>query len=133
MTLVELHVDVGRIADALEKIQFLLEKLVYPPAPADIKVRQATLDDLHTVSEEDVTRMQAEQADFAARFRVTPGSPAMMQALADWEGEQRSIHGENWEAPEDWMSIFARAAGTIREQASAGSRRDGEVPEAGAR
>lgn len=120
MTLVELHVDMSRIADALERIQFLLEKLVLTPAPADVKVQQATLDDLHTVTEEDVERIQAEQQAFAERYRVVPGSPAMMQALRDWEAQQRSIYGEDWEAPEDWRKLFAAASGerTVREPAS---------------
>lgn len=108
MTLVELHLDVARIGDALEKIALLLEKLAFEPPPReDVKVHQATLDDLHTTSEEDVQRMQAEQMDFAERYRVLPGSPAMMQALVDWEDQQRSIHGENWQAPDDWRSILA--------------------------
>lgn len=118
MTLLELHVDVARVADALERIVFLLEKLVFPPRPADVKVHQATLDDLHTVTPEDVARMGAEQMEFAERFRVVPGTPAMSQAVQEWEAEQRSLYGEDWQAPEDWRTIFAAAArGGVRESA----------------
>jgi hypothetical protein len=115
MTLLELHVDVARVADALERIAFLLERLVFPPSPADVKVHQATLDDLHTVTPEDIARMGAEQMEFAERFRVVPGSPAMMQALQDWEAEQRSLYGKDWQAPEDWRTILAAARGSVRE------------------
>ena len=118
MTLVELHVDVARVADALERLVFLLEKLVFPPAPANPQVRQSTLDDLHTVSEADIARMQTEQQDFAERYRVVPGSPAMMQAIKQWEAEQRSLYGEEWQAPEDWRAILAAAErGSVREPA----------------
>lgn len=109
MTLVELHVDLARVADSLEKIVFLLEKLVFPPVPAEVKVHQASLDDLHTVTPEDVARIEAEQMEFAERFRVVPGSPAMGQVLQEWEAEQRSLYGENWQAPEDWKTIVAAA------------------------
>lgn len=77
MTLVELKVDLGRVADSLEKIVFLLEKLVFPPPPADVKVTQAKLDDLHIVTPEDTERMREEQAEFAERYQVVPNSPAM--------------------------------------------------------
>jgi hypothetical protein len=140
MTLVELHVDLSRAADALERIVFLLEKLVFPPPPADVKVQQATLDDLHTTSEEDIARMQADQMDFAEKFRVVPGSPAMMQAMVDWEDQQRSIHGEDWQAPdkEAWRSIFAAAQrDAVREPAgnsgAAGKRSGSEASQTGAR
>jgi len=121
MTLVELHVDVARMADALERIVFLLEKLVFAPPPADVKVHQATLDDLHTFTPEDHARIQEEQLAFAERYRVAPGSPAMMQALCDWEAQQRSIFGEDWKAPEDWRALFAAvaASGGVRESAEA--------------
>lgn len=110
MTLVDLHVDMGRVADALEKIAFLLEKLAYPPLPADLKVIQATLDDLHVVSEDDILRQQAEQMAFAELHRVVPGSEAYDQELINWQKQQRNIHGEKWEAP-DWAEAFIRAAG----------------------
>jgi len=109
MTLVEFHADVSRLADALERIVFLLEKLVFPSAPADVQVHQATLDDLHVFTPEDQARIVAEQAAFAERYRVTPGSPAMMEALRDWEAEQRSVYGEEWQAPDDWRTILAAA------------------------
>ena len=131
MTLVELHVDVARVADALERIVFLLEKLVFPPAPAEVKVQQATLDDLHSMSEEDYARIQAEQAAFAERYRVVAGSPAMMQALVEWEDEQRSLYGKEWKAPDDWRSILAAVerSGSVREPAetaaAAGERSSG--------
>lgn len=138
MTLVELHVDVARVAGALEKIVFLLEKLVLEPPRQDMKVHQATLADLHVTSEEDVARMQAEQVQFAERFRVMPGSPAMMQALVDWEDLQRSIHGEKWEPPEDWRAIYATVERDfIREPAgnpgTAGERSRRQAPETSAR
>jgi hypothetical protein len=140
MTLLELHADFSRVADALEKIVFLLEKLVFPPPPADVKVRQATLDDLHTTSEEDIAWMQADQKEFAERFGVVPGSPAMMQVMVDWEDQQRSIHGEDWQRPdkEAWRSIFAAAQrDAVREPAgnsgAAGKRSRRETPETGAR
>lgn len=136
MSLIDIRVDMGRVADALEKIVFLLEKLVFPPPPADVKVHQATLDDLHTTGEADIARMQADQMDFAEKFRVVPGSPAMRQALVDWEDQQRSIHGEEWKAPEgeEWRSIFAAAQrDAVREPAgnseSAGKRSGRETPE----
>lgn len=122
MTLVELHVDLARVANALDRIAELLEKLAIPPIPADIKVHQATLDDLHTVSEADLIRMQAEQLAFAERYRVAPNSPAMSEALRDWEEQQRSIHGEGWQPPEDWKAIYAAAGGgAVRERAGAPS------------
>src|SRR5215471_3003867 len=102
MTLLELHMDVARVANALEKIAELLEKLVTEPPPADIQVQQSTLDDLYDASPERIGRMQAEQQEFAERYRVTPGSPAMRKALMDWEAEQRMLYGEKWQAPKDW-------------------------------
>lgn len=109
MTLLELKVDLARVADSLEKIVFLLEKLVFPAPPADVKVQQATLDDLHIFTPEDQQRMQEEQAEFAERYQVVPGSEAYAQALQEWEVEQRSIYGEDWQAPEDWRTILAAA------------------------
>ena len=142
MTLVDLHVDMGRVADALEKIVFLLEKLVFPPAPREVPAYQATLDDLHIVTPEDHERNAQEQMAFAERYRVVPGSEAMAQALADWEDEQRSIHGEAWQAPEDWRTIFAAAGrgekvgGTVRQPlepaAPADQRRRAETSETSA-
>src|SRR5215471_1885908 len=101
MTLVELHVDLSRAADALERIALLLEKLVYPPAPAELKVHQATLDDLHIVTPEDQARMVAQQIAFGELHRVVPGSEAFEKYVLDWEEQQRSLHGEEWQAP-DW-------------------------------
>ena len=125
MTLVELHVDLARVADALERIVFLLEKLVFPPPPAEVKIHQATLDDLHTATPEEIARMQAEQMEFAERYRVVPNSPAMMQALMDWETEQRSLYGEDWQAPEDWRTILAGAGrNAVRESAPAAAPAD---------
>ena len=122
MTLVELHVDIARVADALERIVFLLDKLVFPVPAEPVTVQQATLDDLHITTEEDVVRMRAEQEELAERFRVTPGSPAMMQALVAWEDQQRSIHGQEWKAPEDWRAIFAGIErGQLREPAGSGT------------
>ena len=109
MSLVEIKVDLNRVADALEKIQFLLEKLVFAPVPDTRDFRQSTLDDLHIVSEEDHQRVIEEQAAFAERYRVVPGSPAMAQALMDWEAEQRHVYGEKWQAPNDWRTILAEA------------------------
>jgi|SRR5215471_20543225 len=136
MTLLELHMDVARVADALEKIVFLLEKLVTEPPAADIRVQQSTLDDLHDASPEQIGRMQAEQQEFAERYRVMPGSPAMMQALVDWENEQRMLYGEKWQAPADWRSILAaiERPGQVGEPAEAsGQRKAGEIVSAGAR
>lgn len=131
MTLVELHVDVGRIADALEKIQFLLEKLVFTPAPADVKVQQATLDDLHIITPDDLARQQAEQMAFAELHRVVPGSEAFDQELLEYADRQRSIHGVDWEAP-DWAQAFIQAAGgrPVRERAE---EREAPAPAAGHR
>jgi len=61
MTLVELHVDVARVANALEKIAELLEKLVCEPPEADIPVQQSTLDDLHDTSPAQIGRIEATQ------------------------------------------------------------------------
>lgn len=125
MTLLELHADVGRVADALEKIVFLLEKLVFPPPLGDVKVEQATLDDLHIVTEEDVIRMREEQQAFAERYQVVPNSPAEAQALIYWEEQQRSIYGEEWKAPDDWRAIMAQAgreSGPGRAQAEAAAQ-----------
>jgi hypothetical protein len=120
MTLVDLHVDVGRAADALEKIVYLLEKLVFPPPPADLQVQQATLDDLHIVTPEDHQRIQDEWMAFAERYCVVPGSEAFFRELAGWEQEQRILHGQEWQAP-DWAAAFAAAAksggGPVRESA----------------
>lgn len=110
MTLIEFHADVSRVADALEKIASLLQQLVYPPSPSEVKVQQATLDDLRTVSEEDILRMREEQSDLAQRYNVVLGSDAFDQAiLIDWEKQEKGIHGEGWEAPKDWRSIMAQA------------------------
>lgn len=120
MTLIELKVDLSRIADSLERVVFLLERLVFPPPPADVKVQQSTLDDLHIITPEGQQRITEEQAAFAERYRVVPGSEAFAQALADWEVEQRSLYGETWEAPEDWRTILReadRAGGARREPA----------------
>ena len=121
MTLLELKVDIGRVADSLEKIVFLLEKLVFPPPPADVKVEQATLDDLRTVAPEDIERMRGEQAEFAERYNVVPGSPAFAQALMHWEEQQKAIYGEEWKAPDDWRTILAAAerGGPGREETGA--------------
>jgi hypothetical protein len=108
MTLFELHVDLSRVANALEKIAHLLEKLVILPLPADVKVTQATLDDLHIVTPEDVERMSAEAQRFAEIHRVVPGSEAFTRELLDWEAEQKELNGETWKAP-DWAEIFASA------------------------
>jgi hypothetical protein len=138
-SLIQFNIDITRVADSLERLVFLVEKLVFPPPPPELKVQQATLDDLHTVSPEDLARIQAEQMEFAERFRVVPGSPAMMQALADWEAEQRSLYGEAWEAPQDWRSILAAAERTrpLGEQpeaaGTAGPRDAGQAAESGAR
>ena len=111
MTLLEFHADLTRVADSLERIASLLEKLVFPPQPADVQVHQATLDDLHVVSPEDVERIHAGQAEFAERHRVVPNSPAMDREILAWIEEQKRIHGEQWEAPQDeeWKAIFARS------------------------
>jgi len=136
MTLVELHVDVARVANALEKIAELLEKLVCEPPEADIQVQQSTLDDLHDASPEQIVRIEAEQQEFAERYRVMPGSPAMMQALVDWENEQRMLYGEKWQAPNDWRSILAaiERPGQVGKPAeAAGQRKAGEVADVSAR
>jgi hypothetical protein len=126
MTLLELHVELGRVADALDKIVFLLEKLIFPPAPAEVKIHQATLDDLHTVTPEDHARIQQEQRTFAERYGVVAGSPAMMRAIVDWETEQRNIYGETWQAPDDWRSILAaiERGGAVRESAETAASAD---------
>jgi len=116
MTLVELHVDLSRTADALERIAFLLEQLAFPPKAQAAPVIQATVDDLHTVSPEDYASMRAEQMAFAERYRVVPGSEAFARELAAWEQEQRSLHGEAWQAP-DWAAVFAATQGPVREPA----------------
>src|SRR5215471_15281185 len=119
MTLVELHVEINRVADALEKIVFLLEKLVFPPTNPPVSVQQSTLDDLHIVTPQDHQRNLEEQAAFAERYRVVPGSEAFTYALQLWEEEQRSIYGEAWEAPQDWRTIFAAAERAHRESPAA--------------
>lgn len=124
MTLFELHVDVGRIADALEKIVFLLEKLVYPPKPPEVKVEQATLDDIHYPSEEEYIRQMAEMQEFAARYHVVPGSEAFGEALLMWEEEQKRLYGDEWQPPKDWRSVFAQAEREVREQSAAAAARD---------
>jgi hypothetical protein len=121
MTLVEVHVELSRVADNLEKLVFLLEKLVFPPPPADLPVQQATLDDLHIVTQEDHVRMAQEQMAFAERYRVAPGSEAFAHALQLWEEEQRSIYGEAWEAPQDWRAIFAAAERSHRAYRDSGA------------
>jgi len=109
MTLVQLNFDLGRVADALDRIVFLLEKLAFPPVPDKPEVYQATLDDLHIITPEDVARIHEEQEEFAARYNVVPGSEAYMQAILDWEESERNLHGENWQPPQDWRAIFAEA------------------------
>ena len=47
MTLVEFHADLARVANALDRIAFLLEKLVTVPPEREVRVEQATLDDLY--------------------------------------------------------------------------------------
>jgi hypothetical protein len=70
-------------------------------------------------------RIRAEQMTFAERYRVVPGSPAMMQALQDWETEQRNIYGETWKAPEDWKTILAAIErGAVREPAETAASAD---------
>jgi hypothetical protein len=109
MTLIEVKVELSRVADSLERLVFLLERLVYPPLPANIHVHQATLDDLKVVTPDDIERMTREQQAFAERYQVVPGSEAMTEALQDWEEAQKRLYGENWQAPEDWKTIFAVA------------------------
>ena len=109
MTLLELSVDVTRIAESLEKIVFLLEKLVYPPPAPELKVQQATVDDLYTASPEALQQMQEHVRDFAQLHRVVPGSEAFDRELLEWESQQRSLHGENWKGP-DWAEAFIAAA-----------------------
>ena len=123
MTLVELHVDLARVAQALEKIVYLLEKLVYPPPPPEVPVQQATLDDLHTISPEDHQRIGEEVMAFAELHRVVPGSEAFDRELVDWEQRQRSLNGERWEAP-DWVAAFTAAIRPVRESARPASARD---------
>lgn len=119
MTLFEVHVDLSRIGDALEKIVFLLEKLVFPPLPADVRITQATLDDLRIVTPEETERMAAERQRFAEIHRVVPGSEAFDASLLDWEAEQKELHGENWKPP-DWAEILVSVlgrSGAVREPA----------------
>lgn len=108
MTLVELHVDLARVAESLEKIVYLLEKLVIPPLPADVRVTQATLDDLRSITPEDTVRMAEEQMRFAELHRVVPGSEAFDAEFLDWEARQKEIHGEEWKPP-DWAEAIASA------------------------
>lgn len=128
MTLVELHVDVARVADALEKLVFLVEKLVYPPAPMNASVQPATLADLYTPTEQDHLRIKNQQSAFAELHRVMPGSEAFDRELLLWEEEQRRIHGEEWKAP-DWAFAFGAAAqeraqrGPVPEPAEAAGER----------
>jgi hypothetical protein len=114
VTLLELHVDVARVANALERIVFLLEKLVLAPPPADVRVQQATLDDLHIITPDDTERIKSDQMRFAEIHRVVPGSEAFATELMAWEREQRSLHGEDWKAP-DWAEILVSAQGGNRE------------------
>ena len=114
MALFEIKVELNRVAEALERIVYLLERLVYPPPAGEVKVQQATLDDLHIITPEDQGRIAEEQAAFAERYQVVPGSPAFSQALQEWEEEQRSIYGENWQAPEDWRAIWLAVEGGDR-------------------
>jgi hypothetical protein len=108
MTLLELHLDVARIANALDKIVFLLEKLALDPPEREIKVQQASLDDLHIISPEEAQRMADEAGRFAEIHRVVPGSRAFAEELIAWEDQQKEIHGSEWQAP-DWASVFASA------------------------
>ena len=117
MTLVDLHVDMDRVATALEKLVFLLEKLVFPPPQPELKVQQAQLEDLRVVTPEDTDRMREAQERFAEVYRVVPNSSAFTEALLDYEAEQRSIYGEDWEAP-DWAGIFTNAYRGTREPAA---------------
>jgi hypothetical protein len=130
MTLFEFHVELGRVADALEKIVFLLEKLVLLPPAAEVRVQQATLDDLHIVTAEDDQRMREEQQAFAARYCVVPGSEAFARELVSWEEDQRRIHGEQWQAPEDWQKILASAERNRsgREHPAPGAAQSAETP-----
>jgi len=123
MTLLEFHADVSRLADALEKLVFLVEKLVFPPPSRDLKVEPATLDDLHSPTEEDTIQMQAEKFAFAEQYQVAPDSPAFSQMVLTWVDQQRSIHGEGWEAPnpKDWRTILAEAE---RRTGESGTRSD---------
>ena len=107
MTILEFHADLARVADSLEKIAFLLEKLAFPPPPADLKVQQATLDDLKYVDEAAILQQKQEQQEFAERFQVVPDSPAFQRELVAWVTEMRMIHGEQWQPPEEWKTIFA--------------------------
>ena len=118
MTLLEVHSDVSRIADALERIVFLLEKLVLDSPPQDVKVVQATLDDLHIIDPEETQRIADAAMRFAELHRVVPGSQAFAEELLYWEAQQKEIHGEKWEAP-DWAEIFA---GAFRPDVSNSSR-----------
>jgi hypothetical protein len=108
VTILEVHADVSRIADSLEKLVFLLEKLVFPPPPPDLKVEQATLDDLRYVGEEEILKMQREKQALAERFNVIADSPAFVAAAQQWEIDQRRIHGEAWEPP-DWRGVYQSA------------------------
>jgi len=125
LTLLELHVDLARVANALDRIVFLLEKLVIEPPPRDVRVTQATLDDLHMATPEAIERMAEEQARFAEVHRVVPGSEAFTEELLAWEARQRRLHGEGWKEPE-WAEIFTAAlggGGTVREHAGAAAQR----------
>jgi hypothetical protein len=115
MTILEVHADLGRVAKALERIADLLHRLAYPPPPAEIKVQQATLEDLHIVTPADVAKMEEEKKEFAARYGVMPDSEAMLAVLQhQWEQEHRGSYG-NTESI-DWRDIYARAqeAGAAR-------------------
>lgn len=121
MTLFEFHADVARVANALDRIVFLLEKLVIAPPPRDVRVEKATLDDLHVIEPEEIARMQAERERFAEMHRVVPGSEAFVDDLFAWEAEQRRINGQDWKAP-DWASTFTAAGGgrAVREPSDPG-------------
>ena len=98
-----------------------------PELPRDIKIRPAGLDDLYQATPERNERVLAEQAEFAERYGVVPGSDAMWEAVRAWEVEQRSLYGDEWKAPEDWRAIFAG----IHREGEAGGKR-AAAPAAGA-
>ena len=100
----------ARLADALERLVFLVEKLVLPPPAPDVNsVHAATLDDLHMPTEEDTIRMQQEQQDFADLRQVMPNTPAFAREMIAWMEEQRYVHGEQWQPPQDWRTVLSEA------------------------